>query len=107
VREDWFRLVLIQGSTAFAAEIIDGSELDEMTMVASHHFPVFDGCESRSHLGFGSARAGHCFPMDHFLPPDPLKLSVLCGMRLIQSRGEMDETRKSCANSVRAADAIR
>ena len=69
LREDWLRLVLIQGRMAFAAKIIDGSELDEMTMVASHHFPVFDGCESRSHLGFGSARAGHHYPMDQRSTP--------------------------------------
>ncbi len=73
--EDWLRLVLIQRRAATTAKIVDGFELDEMTLIASHHFAGVHRRESRGHLGCGSARAG----TKH-------SVRVLCGISLLQSR---------------------
>jgi hypothetical protein len=40
--QDWFGLVFVQRSTAFSAKIVIGPKLDEMTMVATYHFPGID-----------------------------------------------------------------
>src|SRR5208283_5118351 len=74
-REDWLGLVLIQRRAATAAKIVDGFELDEMALIASHHFAGVHRRESRGHAGCGSARAG-----------TEKQLAVLCGISLIQSR---------------------
>jgi hypothetical protein len=40
--QDRLGLILVQRSAAFSAKIVGGPELDEMTMVATYHFPGID-----------------------------------------------------------------
>src|SRR5258708_990444 len=47
--QDGLRLILVQRRAAFPAEIVSGPELDEMTMVATYHFPGIDRRQSCSH----------------------------------------------------------
>jgi hypothetical protein len=40
--QDRLGLILVQRGTAFSAKIVGGPKLDEMTMVATYHFPGID-----------------------------------------------------------------
>jgi hypothetical protein len=41
--QDRLGLILVQRGAAFSAKIVGGPKLDEMTMVATYHFPGIDG----------------------------------------------------------------
>jgi hypothetical protein len=41
-----------------AAQAVDCAELNEVTTITSHNFPLVNGRESRSHQFLGDARAG-------------------------------------------------
>ena len=51
--QDRLRLILVQRGTAFSAKIVGGPELDEMTMVATYHFPGINRRQCCSHDDFG------------------------------------------------------
>src|SRR5450759_3700954 len=80
-REDRLRLILIQRCAALTAKIVGGFKLDEMALVASHHFPGIYRRESRGHSGCASARAGTTFNSSVTLRHSSARVNWIVGLK--------------------------